>query len=120
MLNGLLAKEITNNESYAAQYNEWIDTVHKDKKKFMDSTRLAFTASHPKFMAYLERHGLSIDEINYLCLYAIGLRGKEVGKYIQLKRHYIISHEIRQKLCIDEHETNMGLYIRRLMTNFEK
>ena len=120
MLNGLLAKEITNNESYAAQYNEWIDTVHKDKKKFMDSTRLAFTASHPKFMAYLERHGLSIDEINYLCLYAIGLRGKEVGEYIQLKRHYIISHEIRQKLCIDEHETNMGLYIRRLMTNFEK
>ena len=120
MLNGLLAKEITNNESYAAQYNEWIDTVHKDKKKFMDSTRLAFTASHPKFMAYLERHGLSIDEINYLCLYAIGLRGKEVGEYIQLKRHYIISHEIRQKLCIDEHETNMGLYVRRLMTNFEK
>ena len=120
MLNGLLAKEITNNESYAAQYNEWIDTVHKDKKKFMDSTRLAFTASHPKFMAYLERHGLSIDEINYLCLYAIGLRGKEVGEYIQLKRHYIISHEIRQKLCIDEHETNMGLYIRRLITNFEK
>ena len=120
MLNGLLAKEITNNESYAAQYNKWIDTMRNDKKKFMDSTRLAFTASHPKFIAYLEQHGLSIDEINYLCLYAIGLRGKEVGEYIQLKRHYIISHEIRQKLCIDEHETNMGLYIRRLMTNFEK
>ena len=120
MLNGLLAKEITNNESYAAQYNKWIDTMRNDKKKFMDSTRLAFTASHPKFIAYLEQHGLSIDEINYLCLYAIGLRGKEVGEYIQLKRHYIISHEIRQKLCIDEHETNMGLYVRRLMTNFEK
>lgn len=113
MLNCLLAKEITNNDSYAEPYNKWIETVHNDKKKFMDSTRLAFAASHPKFMEYLEQHGLSIDEINYLCLYAIGLRGKEVGEYIQLKRHYIISHEIRKKLGIDEHETNIGLYIRR-------
>ncbi|MCD8292048.1 MAG: hypothetical protein LUC91_11195 [Prevotella sp.] len=120
LLNGLLAKEITNNESYAEPYNKWIETVHNDKKKFMDSTRLAFVASHPKFMKYLEQHGLSTDEINYLCLYAIGLRGKEVGEYIQIKRHYIISHEIRKKLGIDEHETNIGLYIRRLMKDFEK
>lgn len=115
ILNGLLAKEITNNESYAEPYNKWIKTVRDDKKKFMDSTRLAFAASNPKFMEYLEQHGLSTDEINYLCLYAIGLRGKEVGEYIQLKRHYIISHEIRKKLGIDEHETNIGLYIRRLI-----
>lgn len=119
ILNGLLAKEITQNDSYAESYNNWIETVHNDKKKFMDSTRLAFTASHPQFMEYLEQHGLSTDEINYLCLYAIGLRGKEVGEYIQLKRHYIISHEIRKKLGIDQHETNIGLYIRRLMKNFE-
>lgn len=117
MLNGLLAKEITNNESYAESYNKLIETIHNDKKKFMDSTRLAFMASHPKFIEHLEQHGLSIDEINYICLYAIGLRGKEVGEYIQIKRHYIISHEIRQKLGIGEHDTNIGLYIRRLITN---
>ena len=120
MLNGLLAKEITNNDSYAKPYNKWIETIHNDKQKFMDSTRLAFAASHPKLMAYLEQHGLSVDEINYLCLYTIGLRGKEVGEYIQLKRHYVISHEIRKKLGIGEHETNIGLYIRRLMKDFEK
>lgn len=120
MLNGLLAKEITNNESYAKSYNKWIETVRNDKKKFMDSTRVAFVASHPKFMEYFELHGLSTDEINYICLYAMGLRGKEVGEYIQTKRHYIISHEIRKKLGIDEHETNIGLYIRRLMKDFEK
>lgn len=119
ILNGLLAKEITRNDSYAKSYNNWIETIRNDKKKFMDSTRLAFTASHPKFMEYLKQHGLSTDEINYLCLYAIGLRGKEVGEYIQIKRHYIISHEIRKKLGIDKHETNIGLYIRRLMKNFE-
>ena len=119
LLNGLLAKEITNNDRYAEPYNKWIDTVRNDKKKFMDSTRLAFAASHQKFMEYLEQHGLSTDEINYLCLYAIGLRGKEVGEYTQMKRHYIVSHEIRKKLGIDEHETNIGPYIRRLMKGFE-
>lgn len=120
MLNGLLAKEITRNDSYAEPYNKWIEAIRNDKKKFMDSTRLAFTASHPMFMEYLEQRGLTADEINYMCLYAIGLRGKEVGEYIQMKRHYIISHEIRKKLGIDEHETNIGLYIRRLMKDFEK
>lgn len=119
LLNGLLAKEITNNDRYAEPYNKWIDTVRNDKKKFMDSTRLAFAASHPKFIEHLEQHGLSADEINYLCLYAIGLRGKEVGEYIQMKRHYIVSHEIRKKLGIDEHETNIGPYIRRLMKGLE-
>ena len=119
MLNGLLAKEITQNDSYAKPYNKWVETIHNDKRLFLDSTRLAFKASHPQLMEYLETHGLSIDEINYLCLYAIGLRGKEVGEYIQLKRHYIISHEIRQKLGIDEHETNIGIYIRKMMKNFE-
>lgn len=115
MLNGLLAKEITKNNSYAKPYNKWVEALHNDKKKFMDSTRIAFAASHPKFIDYLEQHGLSTNEINYLCLYAIGLRGKEVGEYTQMKRHYIISHEIRKKLGIDEHETNIGPYIRKLM-----
>lgn len=120
MLNCLLAKEITRNNSYAEPYNKWIETVHSDKQRFMASTRVAFAASHPKFMEHLTQHGLSTDEINYLCLYAIGLRGKEVGEYIQLKRHYIISHEIRKKLGIDEHETNIGLYVRKLMKDSER
>ena len=120
ILNGLLAKEITKNDSYAKPYHKWIETVHNDKKKFMDSTRLAFVALYPKFIEYLEQHGLSTDDINYLCLYAIGLRGKEVGEYIQVKRHYIISHEIRMKLGINEHETNIGPYVCRLIKDFGK
>ncbi|MGN0214043.1 MAG: hypothetical protein ACI4AH_04455 [Muribaculaceae bacterium] len=117
LLNGLLAKEISENDAYAKPYSEWIDRVVKDKDKFMNSNRLAFTASHPRFIEYLQEHGLNESEINYLCLYAIGLRGKEVGEYIQLRRHYNISSEIRRKLGIDEHETNIGIYVRKLMKN---
>ena len=60
-------------------------------------------------------HGLTESEINYVCLYAIGLRGKEVGEYMQLKRHYHISSDVRKKLDLDEHQTNIGIYVRKLM-----
>lgn len=114
-LNSLLASQISENDKYAKPYSVWIEQTLKDKDAFMNSTRLAFKASHPRFMNYLEEHGLTEAEQNYLCLYAIGLRGKEIGEYIQLKRHYHISSDIRQKLGIDEHETNLGIYIRKQM-----
>lgn len=113
MLNSLLAKEISDNESHAAAYTKWIEHIRKNKEEFLDSTRIALTASYPAFMKSLETYGLTDDEIKYVCLYAIGLKGKEVGEYMQLKRHYNISSAIRKKLGIDEHETNIGLYIRR-------
>lgn len=115
MLNGLLATQITENDSYAKTYEAWRDRLIQDKDEFMNTTRLAFKASHPRFIEYLEEHGLTEPEINYLCLFAIGLRGKEAGEYIQLKRHYHISSDIRKKLGIDEHQTNIGIYIRKLM-----
>lgn len=115
MLNTLLAAEISKNVKYSKSYMKWQDDLIKDKDNFMKSTRLAFKGLYPKFMDYLESRGLTESEINYLCLYAIGLRGTEVGEYIKIKRHYHISSDIRKKLGIDEHETNIGLYVRKLM-----
>lgn len=115
MLNGLLAAQITDNNAYAKSYGDWRDKLIQDKDEFMNTTRLAFKASHPRFIDYLEDHGLTVSEINYVCLYAIGLRGKEAGEYMQLKRHYNISSEIRSKLGLSEHNTNIGIYVRHLM-----
>ena len=115
ILNGLLAAKISDNDIYSKPYNALISKVIEDRANFMTSTRLAFKVSHPHFITYLEEHGLSESEINYTCLYAIGLRGKEVGEYLQLKRHYHISSDIRKKLGIDEHNTNLGIYIRKLL-----
>lgn len=112
MLNTLLAKEIASNDSYA---RDLIESIRKDRAGFLDSTRMAFSISYPRFMQYLLSHGLTEEEINYACLYAMGLRGKEIGEYIQLKRHYVMGSGIRKKLGIDEHETNLGPYIRRLL-----
>lgn len=115
MLNGLLAAQITDNNAYAKSYGDWRDKLIQDKDEFINTTRLAFKASHPRFIEYLEDHGLTESEINYACLYAIGLRGKEAGEYMQLKRHYHISSDVRKKLGIDEHQSNIGIYIRKLM-----
>ena len=81
----------------------------------MNSNRLAFQASHPRFIRYFKEHGLTTGEINYVCLYAIGLRGKEVGNYMKKRSHVNISSAIRKKLGIDRHDTNIGIYVRKLL-----
>lgn len=115
ILNALFAANILDKEPAATAYVDLVKREISDKEKFMNSNRLAFKVSHPMFIKYLEEHGLTEYEINYLCLYAIGLKGKEVGNYMELRRHYNISSEIRRKLGIDEHETNIGIYVRKLL-----
>lgn len=115
ILNALFAANILDKEPAATAYVDLVKREISDKEKFMNSNRLAFKVSHPMFIKYLEDHGLTEYEINYLCLYAIGLKGKEVGNYMELRRHYNVSSEIRSKLGIDEHETNIGIYVRKLL-----
>lgn len=117
MLNSLLASYITNNEQYEKPYDVWIKELTDNKDEFMNSNRLAFQVSHPRFIQYFEDHGLTTDEINYVCLYAIGLRGKEVGNYMNKRSHVNTSSAIRKKLGIDKHETNIGIYVRKLLKN---
>lgn len=115
MLNSLLASHITDNDQYEKSYDSWVKKITENIDDFMDSNRLAFQATHPKFIKYFEDHGLTTSEINYVCLYAIGLRGKEVGNYIKKRSHVNISSAIRKKLGIDKHDTNLGIYVRKLL-----
>ncbi len=115
LLNSILAHEIKPAGSSKNNPRQLIEELLRDKDRFMDTNRLAFTASNPEFIAYFEHYGLTTKEINYVCLYALGLNGKEIGIYTNRKRHYIISSEIRSKLSLDEHATNLGPYIRNIL-----
>ena len=115
ILNSLLASHISDNKEYEKPYDTLVKELTENTKEFMNSNRLAFQMSYPRFIRYFEEHGLTIDEINYICLYAIGLRGKEVGKYMKKRSHVNMSSAIRQKLGIDKHETNIGIYVRKLL-----
>lgn len=115
MINELLAKHITKSDKYGKPYEIWINELTTNIEAFLNSNRLAFSASHPAFIDYLERHGLTLDEINYVCLYALGLRSKDVGAYMKRPGHVNTSSRIRKKLGLDVHSTNLGIYIRKLL-----
>ncbi len=115
LLNSMLASEITKDNRLSRNYDKLREQLMKDRQTFMDSTRLAFKASHPAFIKELEEAGLSDREINYSCLYALGLSGKEVGEFTGEARHYHISSAIGQKLGIRENNTVLRTYIRNML-----
>lgn len=119
LLNKFFTAFITNNSDIDRTASKEMEELLANKDTFMVSTKLAFAGSHPKFIKYLEDRGLTDWEISYCCLYALGLKGKEVGSYIKMRSHYNNSSEVREKLGIDEHDTNLGIYIRKLLKSFE-
>ena len=98
---------------------EEIENLISDRESFLISTKIVFKESHPKFISILESKRLTDWEIGYCCLFTLGLKGKEVGEFIQKKRHYIISSEIRKKLGLGEHDTNIGIWLRTLLAETE-
>ena len=119
LLNKFFTAFITNNSDIDRTASKEMEELLANKDTFMVSTKLAFAGSHPKFIKYLEERGLTDWEISYCCLYALGLKGKEVGSYIKMRSHYKNSSEVREKLGINEHDTNLGIYIRKLLKSFE-
>ena len=120
LLNKFFTAYITNNSDIDKTASKEMAQLLANKDTFMVSTKLAFAGSHPKFIKYLEDRGLTDWEISYCCLYALGLKGKEVGSYIKMRSHYNNSSDIREKLGINEHDTNLGIYIRKLLKSFEQ
>ena len=120
VLDKVIASRISSDGKMLDSAEEELDVMMADREEFLRSTKILFEESHPKFTAYLAGKGLTDWEIGYCCLYTLGLKGKDIGEYIQKKRHYIISHEIRQKLGLDEHDTNISIYLRELLLQTER
>lgn len=114
MLNTLIASHITANDRFEKSYDAWVKDYTKDIEQFMNSNRLAFQFSHPRFIQYFEEHGLTVEEINYVCLYTMGLSGIEIGEYIKKGGHVNMSSAIRKKLGLGRHDTNIGKYVQGL------
>ena len=116
LLNRFFLANITKDAKTSKEVDKEIEDLLENKEVFMTSTRLAFAGSHPHFIKHLESCGLSEWEIKYCCLYALGLKGTEVGEYIQMKSHFNNSSDIRKKLGLPEHGTTLGTHIRQLLS----
>lgn len=120
VLDKVLASHISSDDKTYRISEDEIETLMSDREEFLISTKVVFKESHPEFISALEKKGLSDWEIGYCCLYTLGLKGKDVGEFIRKKRHYIISSEIRKKLGLGEHDTNIGIWLRNLLSEVEK
>ena len=116
LLNRFFLANITKDAKTSKEVDKEIEGLLENKEVFMTSTRLAFAGSHSHFIKHLESCGLTDWEIGYCCLYALGLKGKEVGEYIQMKSHFNNSSDIRKKLGLPEHGITLGTHIRQLLS----
>ena len=110
VLNGFITAHISGNCSEKA-YDE-LERLMSDRNSFIESTRMSFIIGHPRFLIYLK-------EIGYCCLHAIGLRGKEIVAYLNSRSYYNASSAIRKKLGLNEHDTNINLYIQKLLKEID-
>lgn len=115
LLNRFFAAAISGNEETDRKASHELDRLVADRDMFLYTTRMTFAAAHPDFISYLESKELTEHEIEYCCLYAIGLKGKEIGQYIKRACHYNESSDIRAKLGLGKHDTNLGIYLRELL-----
>ena len=118
VLNGFITAHISGNCSEKA-YNE-LEKLMSDRNSFIESTRMSFIIGHPRFLIYLKEKGLTDLEIGYCCLHAIGLRGKEIVAYLNSRSYYNASSAIRKKLGLNEHDTNINLYIQKLLKEIDE
>ena len=115
LLNRFFAAAISGNDETDRIASHELDRLVADRDMFLYTTRMTFAAAHPEFISYLESKGLTEHEIEYCCLYAIGLKGKEIGQYIKRACHYNESSDIRAKLGLGKHDTNLSNYLRDLL-----
>jgi cell division protein FtsB len=103
-----------NDSIFEAKASETLKTIIGDRAEFVRQNRLIFNQSAPRFISHLIENGLTDIEIDHCCLYAIGMNGKMVTTFTNAKRHYHIGSDVRKKLGLCTHDTNISIYIRNL------
>ena len=115
VLNKVIISQITGTTSANKKAYEELELLLADKEAFIESTRLTIEGNNPEFITALKRRGLTDEEINICCLYAIGLKGKDIKAYTSQPRHYNQSADIRRKLGLTESDTNLSIFIRDML-----
>ena len=117
VLNTIIVSHLSEKGTDVKRANDELERLIADRNDFIKSTRLTLEDNYPHFFAYLHDKGLEEYEIDFCCLYAIGMKGKEIKSYTNLSRHYKDSSEVRQKLGLVESDTNLSNFLQKLLKN---
>ena len=115
VLNKVIISQITGTTSANKKAYEELESLLANKDSFIESTRLTIEGNNPEFITALKQRGLTDEEINICCLYAIGLKGKDIKAYTSQSRHYHHSADIRHKFGLSENDTNLSIFIRDML-----
>lgn len=115
VLNRFLVADIDKTGRSEVKARREFEKLLENREAFISSTREIYEVSCPGFIMFLKGRQLTDQEIDYCCLYAIGLRVKDVGNYMSTSTHYNVNISIRKKLGMDSSTTNLDIYIRRLL-----
>ena len=98
---------------------EMIESIALDQEAYMNSLGLMFSLRHPALSDYLRSRQFSTWEIGYCSLYSMGFKGKDIGNILGSSRYYKINSVIRKKLGLAPTETNLDIYLRKLIADIE-
>ena len=115
VLNTIIVSHLSEKDTDIRRANKELEALIADRGSFIRSTRLTLEENYPHFFVHLHDKGLEEHEIDFCCLYAIGIKGKEIKAYTNLSRHYKDSSEVRQKLGLMENDTNLSNYLQKLL-----
>jgi hypothetical protein len=115
LISRLLAAEISGDSTENDSVMEEIGALVENRDEFMRQNRILYERWQPLMIAHLRDSGLTDEEIEICCLYAMGLNGKAIQQYTQDGRHYQNVGLIRKKLGLGEHDKNIDGYIKSLL-----
>ena len=117
VLNKVIISHITDTSRDNRKAYEELEALISDRASFLESTKKTIENINPDFVAYLVSKGLTESEVNLCCLYAIGMKGKDIKDYTATASVYKDSSVIRQKLGLMENDTNLSNFLHDLFKN---
>ena len=116
LLTGLLSEKDLPG-SMSDRSNERIRRLATNKSGLMTALRMSYSLTEPAFVSKLQGYGLTDKEIGYCCLYASGLKGKDISFLLNNggHGHYNIASTVRAKIGLRESDTNLSIYIRNML-----
>lgn len=116
IVNSLICYHLSGGEAAYKKISNRMKEFSSTKDMVMDKNAEAFSAIYPKFIKSLLDKNLTKKEIEYCCLYALGMNGKEITSFLGNAGHFNMSSIIRHKLGLTSSDTNLGIYIKRLIS----
>lgn len=111
LLDKVLLGHITSNPVDSKAANQSIQDLLSNRDEFLLSTAKVFSASHPKFIAFLKDHHLSQWEIGYCCLFLMGLYSKDIEPHFSRASSNTYNNIIRNKLGLPINGQKLKTYL---------